>query len=413
MGTTLPQTEKAIRFAMGSDELAVFELPRDIDFYQAHKKLKPQILSELQRLPKGPIRIILLDILPSTLQFLRLVNELLRYRSETSLVVFAFGNFLSSSELWCKLGPLLSDWTAHWIATSKAQAGILRSCLGGDATVSDCAIPIDEAFVFDPQARERVRSELQLDKDDILLIYAGRIATEKNVDLLFQIFERIQTQNQRTGKIRLVIAGDIDDEDGGLIRGRMPLGFHFKTLFAQYLCSADPRIKLTGKLPREDLRSYFMASDIAVSLSLFHEEEFGLSIAESRMSGLPLLVTPWGGHLSHPEIQAINYFEEGGLPGFDLAQISDQFSKINIRDSDSRVQYSREAQSVLGMDAIAAKLKELIKSKPSPFRGFDSRYRLSGNLQIEMKKHDSLPSLKKYLEFRSIMMASYHGRIND
>jgi len=412
MGTTLPQTEKAIRASFGSDDLKIFELPRNADFYRAYHELRPQLLAQLEADSEAPSRIILLDVNPSTMVFLRFVHDLIPSRNKLSLVIFAYGNFLCSSELMYQVQPLLLGYEVHWIATSNAQAGVLRSCLKGEATVSICAIPIGDSFSFDADLRTQVRARLKAEPDEILLLYAGRIASEKNVDLLIQLFKKM-LEVRPSSRIRILIAGEFDDEDGGLVRGRLPLGFQFKTIFDQYLRQSDPKISLLGKVDRDQLRSYYMAADVAVSMSLFHEEEFGLSVAESRMSGLPLMLTPWGGHLDHPEIEPLAFSDEGGEPFFYLSDILDRMSKLSLRSTTTRMKKSMEARAYLGQEAIAARLTKLFLINPAIFEGFSSNYQLWSQLQVEMKKTESLAVFKNYLEFRSKLMNSYKRQSNE
>jgi glycosyltransferase involved in cell wall biosynthesis/predicted metal-dependent phosphoesterase TrpH len=119
---------------------------------------------------------------------------------------------------------------------------------------------------FSPERREE-----NLFGDTINVLYAGRVATEKNVELLAEAFARARAQNPR---LHLVIAGDGPDAR----RLRTRLGEHVTWL---------------GWLEGDDLARAYASADIFCFASV--TDTFGQVVLEAQASGLPVLAADAGG----------------------------------------------------------------------------------------------------------------------
>lgn len=77
----------------------------------------------------------------------------------------------------------------------------------------------------------------------------------------------------------------------------MPNQFFGKArgLFQELPTSIQKRIFFKGSVPHKDLNLFYNAADLFVSLSLHHDEDFGMSVAEAMATGLPCVLTDWGG----------------------------------------------------------------------------------------------------------------------
>jgi glycosyltransferase involved in cell wall biosynthesis len=125
--------------------------------------------------------------------------------------------------------------------------------------------------LFDPDRRsEEVRRELAPGADRILL-YVGRLASEKRVDVLLDAFHRIRGAAPGTA---LVFVGD--GPAAARLRGEAPDGVHF-----------------TGFLRGEQLADAYAAADLFVFAS--ETETFGNVVLEALASGVPAVVVDRGG----------------------------------------------------------------------------------------------------------------------
>ena len=116
------------------------------------------------------------------------------------------------------------------------------------------------------------RADFGFAEDDILLIFSGRIAPEKNLEFLLRSFAGI---SRVIPNVYLLIIGG----------GQKDYVEDVKSL-AQELGLSD-RVRFTGMIPYDDLPSYLAMCDAFVTASV--TEVHPLSVIESMATGLPIL----------------------------------------------------------------------------------------------------------------------------
>src|SRR5919112_3198267 len=127
---------------------------------------------------------------------------------------------------------------------------------------------------FHPRFRsEAYRARFGIGPNDLLVTYIGRIAREKNLELLLRAWEEL-AGSRGGGQLVLVGRGPLEDE----IRRREPPGVH-----------------VTGLLRGRELAEAYASADIFTFPS--PTETFGNSLLEAMGSGLPPLVAAAGGVL--------------------------------------------------------------------------------------------------------------------
>ena len=115
---------------------------------------------------------------------------------------------------------------------------------------------------FSPAKRsESLRAEWGLEPGDRVVLHVGRMAPEKNYDLLFKIYAAMQKADSR---LKFVLAGD------GPLR--------------EQLISQHPNCIFAGFFSREEIGRYYASADIYVHASL--TETFGNVLTEAMASGL-------------------------------------------------------------------------------------------------------------------------------
>ncbi|HMP01894.1 MAG TPA: glycosyltransferase family 1 protein [Gemmatales bacterium] len=129
-----------------------------------------------------------------------------------------------------------------------------------------------DAERFHPSRRsEHLRSRLGLGPDDVLLLYVGRLAAEKNLDVLLEAVQSLVSKANPpvgTGRIHLALVGSGPLAD---------------TLAAQ----AHPHVHLAGAKIGLELAEWFASADLFVFPS--RTETFGNAILEAQASGLPVI----------------------------------------------------------------------------------------------------------------------------
>jgi alpha-1,6-mannosyltransferase len=113
------------------------------------------------------------------------------------------------------------------------------------------------------------RAELKIPSDRLLLLYVGRLASEKNVKTLFQAFENLYRQNP--GHFHLLVVGDGPQRDS-----LHELQKATESVSWQRYCS-----------DKCSLAKIYRAADLFVHPSV--QETFGLVALESQASGTPIV----------------------------------------------------------------------------------------------------------------------------
>jgi glycosyltransferase involved in cell wall biosynthesis len=153
--------------------------------------------------------------------------------------------------------------------------------------------------LFHPRFHDpAVRRELGLEADDCLILYAGRLAAEKNMAALIQAFGRLRARldGPGRGRLRLALIGD------------GPMAASLRSLHV-------PGVVLPGMKLGVDLARWYASADVFAFPSV--SETFGNVVLEALASGLPVVAYDCLGvneQVSH---------EANGLlvpPGGDLAE---------------------------------------------------------------------------------------------
>ena len=114
------------------------------------------------------------------------------------------------------------------------------------------------------------RNELGLNKDDFVILFVGRIGTEKNLDLLLSSMKSLMDVSC---KIKLLVVGDGPDA----------------LMYKEYVKrnNIDSNVIFTGKVPWDKVVSYYIISDIFATAST--TETQGLTVIEAMAASLPVV----------------------------------------------------------------------------------------------------------------------------
>ncbi|HLO17463.1 MAG TPA: glycosyltransferase [Anaerolineales bacterium] len=155
------------------------------------------------------------------------------------------------------------------ISPSAGMAKILREL---DVTSHIEVIPNGVDLQRFQQVKPFSRSQYGFAEQDILLVYAGRLAPEKNINFLLQSFAGIA---QLIPHIHLLMVG------GGKKQFEEELQAYISEL------GITNRVRVIGMIPYEDIPSHLAMCDIFVTTSV--AETFGMSTVEAMSAGLPIM----------------------------------------------------------------------------------------------------------------------------
>lgn len=176
---------------------------------------------------------------------------------------------------------------AH-VANSDYTAAELRAAMPdrpGDF-VRVCAPGVDVSDFAPSRGSRAARAQLlrlcRGDAATTLLLYAGRLSPEKNLELLVDTLRRLVETSGDACDYRLVVAGD---------------GPRASWLRAQASGPLADRILMLGNLDRDALGACYASCDVFVHPN--PREPFGIGPLEAMASGIPVVVPRSGGVLTY------------------------------------------------------------------------------------------------------------------
>lgn len=139
------------------------------------------------------------------------------------------------------------------------------------------------------EERNEIREKLELNTNDFVVIFCGRIIEVKGVKELIKAFNLISDNH-----IKLLIIGSPNFA--------LNTKSDYLSEVIQLIRRAGEKIKFTGYIPNEQLYKYYQLADVQVVPSLW-EEAAGLVLIEGMVSGLPLIITKSGGMVEYASPQ--------------------------------------------------------------------------------------------------------------
>ena len=117
---------------------------------------------------------------------------------------------------------------------------------------------------------EKQRKKVGFDKDDFVILFVGRIGTEKNLDLLLSSMKSLISVSK---KIKLLVVGDGPDLE------------HYKNYVSKN--NIDKNVIFMGKVPWEEITTYYVISNVFATAS--QTETQGLTVIEAMAASLPVV----------------------------------------------------------------------------------------------------------------------------
>lgn len=249
-----------------------------------------------------PDRIIFTDHAPHPYPLLEALAFVYADKPMPPLYFHLFGDFILYAPYWDKTQKLLMKKKVGFIGASERQKNLLSKFLinNNKRPVFCCPFPVDtKKFTFDYGAREKFRKRLKISSHEFLFIYSGRISFQKNVVSLTQYLSRYIEQTSRP--IRFVLAGRFDNFGAPYFSYNPPAGYNFlvwEGLVRELAPRVSKKIQYVGYLNATELAQLYNAADCQMSLSLYHDEDYGMSPVEGLCCGAPAILTSWGGYAS-------------------------------------------------------------------------------------------------------------------
>jgi 1,2-diacylglycerol 3-alpha-glucosyltransferase len=226
------------------------------------------------------------------------------------------------------------------------SAGMEKILRGMGVTSPISIIPNGVELQSFYEAEPLSRADFGFNENDVILIYAGRIATEKNLSFLLQSFAGVA---QALDYVYLMILGG----------GQKQIEDETKQLAAQL--NLSQRVRFTGFIAYERLPTYLAMCDAFVTASV--TEVHPLSVIEGMASGLPVI------GINSPGVSdTIEDGKTGFLTTQDLASFTAKLTRLCL-DASLRKQMGDAARQASNRYAIERTTKTMLEQYERLFYG--------------------------------------------
>ena len=225
------------------------------------------------------------------------IIEILKENGWKGKTIFqALGGFPRGARQFREVMPSLYQSDAIWF-TSTADMAIYHEFIAQDkphprAIYLPFGVNLETYYPLKSrEKREKLRESWGVKSDDFVLVYTGRVTSEKNLHATLRAIAELK----RLGHpVKLVVVGRFEDIPFPEFRMYFThLENKVRTLIESLQISNE--VLILEWQTSEELNEVFNASDAFINLTLHHDENFGLSQIEAMSAGVPVIGTAWGG----------------------------------------------------------------------------------------------------------------------
>lgn len=327
-----------------------------------------------------PNTIVFLDHKPHPLPLIQFLVKNWDGDKFPRIVFHIFGDFTLFYSQWEKVGELLKGKNVDFVVASERQKDLIDKFLSTEAPSQVCPFPVNEdEFFFRPELRENQRKEWGLKNDELACVFTGRFSRQKKTHTLLKAFAEA-IESIKNPKTHLFLYGHADHIGDPFVGQWETEGEYFRTfyrIFKELPAETQKRIHFMGNVPNLELKAVYQAADLLVNLSVHNDEDFGMSVAEAQTSGLPALVTSWGGLASftYPEYPEATTFIPVKIADHSKAISRKRVASFLSQFIQERKEFDRKKISILalkkfGIKAAQQEINSILESGPHVFRGF-------------------------------------------
>lgn len=298
---------------------------------------------------------------------------------DTTFIFYIFGDLMRKSGQLITLEESLINKKVHFIAASRSYESMLKKCFKNIKEISLIPFPLNQKnFYYDLSLREKFRRKHKITPADKVLIYTGRISAQKNIDYLIQTYERVKRENV---SIKLFIYGNIDEfEMPTFYERKYGPGSYFNQIKKTLMENSNNEIYLFPRTTQKKLNEAYNGCDLFVSMSLYHDEDFGYSPLEALSCGTPAWLTSWGGYKDLERDKkipnSVNYLKVDFKKGF--LELNDKQAQASLSNAIKKTKRSAQISKIYHKDysieVSSASYSKLLNKKITTFTGFTSRF---------------------------------------
>lgn len=313
----------------------------------------------------APDAIVMLDHAVNTFSLIQKLPAVMK--NPPPLYVHVQGDFLHAwPYMWLQLNKKFKN--VHFLCASRKHKLLVEKLIvGGSSAVSVCPFPCDsEKFRFSQARRNLLRKNLALKRTDKLVLYAGRLSLQKNI---LRLTAEMASAIEKDSRIYFYIIGEFDNRGATPFGLTLPKNFYQKEWykFVRALpLEIQKRIRHIPQMDHKALADFYCASDVYISLSTHHDEDFGMAPLEAAYCGLPLVLTHWGGYAEYKD-----QFKAVELVPLRLTVHGYKMSSGHIQSALRKaLKCSRRKTKYASIQLVSKQLQKILTKKHDRFLGF-------------------------------------------
>ena len=311
---------------------------------------------------------------------------------EVPILLPIYGDMTIEFRRWAKYDDFLRGRPLKFLAATPRSAAQVHALVKA-ADVALLPYPVAPAYFHAPLASQQGKMRL---------FYAGRLTAQKNV---LDLMRAVLSANRNGADARLTIAGDFH-ERGYHFHSLLVDEKKFRELFEQALHDSQGAIQYRGMLDEAELLDEYAQASHVVSLSTYHDEDYGMSVAQGMAMGRAPWLSDWGGHgfflssgLGHSvpvELDGYSIPRPRLIPMIKrlMAPLS-AFSPQQVRDW---------ASEHFSQGAVTRKWEQLCQQEPSPYHGQSETF---SELVAAFLQNQDIPFHHKSAGFRELYLKVY------
>ena len=257
-----------------------------------------EILKTAQAIEEAqPDTLIILDHKPHPVVLFQLLQSFLNTK-KPRIIFHVFGDFTLYYAHWDKLGKMVEGLKVDFIVASHRQKHLLDKFLPENNKSYVCPFPVDKhEFSYNPSLRSLQRKEWGITDKDYVFTFTGRLSRQKRIHTVLRAFNDflLETKAQNA---HLYLYGPTDHIGDQFVGKWETEGEYFRKINRIYRSlpqETQDKIHFMGAVPNVELKAVYQGADMLLNLSVHNDEDYGMSVAEAQCSGLPAIITDWGG----------------------------------------------------------------------------------------------------------------------
>ncbi|MAX65626.1 MAG: hypothetical protein CME66_01690 [Halobacteriovoraceae bacterium] len=322
-------------------------------------------------------KVIFIDHKPTPCRFLEKLNlTQSKALEQLEFIIHIFGDFPLYLPEWRVVNNLLIDKKVKIICASERQRKLIQKVFVPKESIFVAPFPVDkDHFYFSQKKRQELRKKYSILPETPVFLYSGRLSLQKRlVESITCFLEAIQNKVIPAQSVFYIIGAE--DKLGIPYLAYSQLhGEYFRMLdrvLKKYPKKLSQQVKLLGKVEHSELADFYNLSDVFFSLSTYHDEDYGMAVAEALCCGMRCILSDWAGYASFGSEEYLKEFSYisvklgASSPQLNLEEVEKGMKNLLSLHGD-REKMAHSMQKRLSVEAVAVIYAKILQNQSSHF----------------------------------------------